>query len=336
MRVVITKLNSLLYFFPIIRHNISCRKKLLLPLYKKKNNTLPLYHSDSKRKIVYMVINETTFSGGLSDRFRAMCAIYNECKKKGLDFRINFETPQLNLFLVPNSYNWYISKDQICYDTATTYPCTLLTYHHSMNDKFQKFAQRTILKYYLSKPYNQIHIYSNMVGDNDLYSELFHELFKPTHELQSYIDAHIENLGGKKNYIAVVFRFRQLLGDFKEGGETLSAKERDTYINRCMKTIKLLHEEMADKHILVTSDSITFLNTISSLPYVYVIPGNVVHIGFTFDAEKKTYMKSFVDYFVLSYASKVYLVRDKKMYHSGFALRAALLNKAEYKEIKLK
>ena len=75
-----------------------------------------------------------------------------------------------------------------------------------------------------------------------------------------------------------------------------------------------------------------FLNRLSILPYVYVIPGDVVHMGFTYDASKKTYMKSFVDYFVLSNAKKVTLVRDDKMYHSGFALRAAMLNKAEYKE----
>ena len=43
-------------------------------------------------------------------------------------------------------------------------------------------------------------------------------------------------------------------------------------------------------------------------------------------------MKSFVDYYVLSYAKSVTLVRDKKMYNSGFALRAAMLNEAEYKE----
>ena len=36
-------------------------------------------------------------------------------------------------------------------------------------------------------------------------------------------------------------------------------------------------------------------------------------------------MKSFVDYFMLANAEEIFLVRDKKMYHSGFPYRAALL-----------
>ena len=44
-------------------------------------------------------------------------------------------------------------------------------------------------------------------------------------------------------------------------------------------------------------------------------------------------MKSFVDYYMLSYAKRVILVRDDKLFHSGFALRAAMLNGAEYQEV---
>ena len=99
-----------------------------------------------------------------------------------------------------------------------------------------------------------------------------------------------------------------------------------------MRLVAKEHGANPDKKMLVTSDSITFLNRLAALPYVYVIPCEVVHIGFTYDASKKTYMKSFVDYYVLSYASQVTLVRDKLMYHSGFALRAVMLNGAEYSE----
>ena len=38
---------------------------------------------------------------------------------------------------------------------------------------------------------------------------------------------------------------------------------------------------------------------------------------------------------MLSYASTVYLVRDRLMYHSGFPYRAAILNGADYQEITL-
>ena len=83
----------------------------------------------------------------------------------------------------------------------------------------------------------------------------------------------------------------------------------------------------------MTSDSKTFISRIKELPYVYTLPGEVVHMGVTTNASKMTYLKSFLDYYMLSYAHTVISVRDKKMYHSGFALRAAMLNDAKYMEV---
>ena len=112
----------------------------------------------------------------------------------------------------------------------------------------------------------------------------------------------------------------------------LSEEEKEKYIERCVSFLEKEHESDCFKKVLVTSDSITFLNRISKLSFVYVIPGEVVHVGFTYDASKKTYMKSFLDYYLLSYANKITLVREKSMYHSGFALRAAMLNNTQYNE----
>lgn len=286
---------------------------------------------NGKKVVVLMVKNETTFCGGLSDRFRGITSVYQECKRQGLNFKIHFETPNLIDYLEPNEYDWYIKPEDICYDTKRAYPCTILTYR-SIEDKKEPEVQRSILRWYLKKDYEQIHVYTNMRSGDSEYSQLFHELFKPCKELQEQIDYHVKALGGEKQYSAMVFRFRQLLGDFKEGGDTLPEEENEQYIQRCMILVANEHESSPNKKMLVTSDSITFLNRVSSLPFVYVIPGDVVHIGFTYDASKKTYMKSFVDYYVLSYASRVTLVRDKLMYHSGFALRAAMLNDAAYNE----
>ena len=78
-----------------------------------------------------------------------------------------------------------------------------------------------------------------------------------------------------------------------------------------------------------------FLDRLSYLDYVYIIPGNVVHMGFTFDASQDVYMKSFVDYFMLSNAKKVFQITDKLLFRSGFPKRAAMLNDAKYVEISL-
>lgn len=323
-----------LYYLPILRHSYVSRKRIFRPLYRRLLDEKPCSVEPKEKTVIYMSKPETTFCGGLSDRLRGITAIYQECKREGIAFKVNMENPVLADYLRPNEYDWTLKKGEIDYDMKRVYPCTILTYHPYDDDK-EKDVQHKILRYFIKKPYDQIHVYSNMKISDEAYGRCFHELFRPSDELQNALDYHLNRIGGKQSYISCTFRFRQLLGDFKEGGETLSAQQREPYIQRCIKTVEHLHE-MHPCTILVTSDSVTFLDRIKALHYVYIIPGKVVHMGFTFDASKQTHMKSFVDYFMLSYARTVYLVRDRLMYHSGFPLRAALLNGAEYKEIELK
>lgn len=337
-------INHFFYFLPILWSNRKFRRSLFIPLYAKKKHECENSHESNiqisaghDKTIIYMVQPETTFSGGLSDRLRAIVSIYDECKRRGLPFKIVFEPLHLQDYLQPNSYNWVINDKEIIWDTNKCYPCTLLTYHHNLNNPLQKWAQRCILKYYIRKNYEQIHVYSNMATEDNRFGALFHELFKPSNDLQNYIDEHLLRLGGDRRYIAMTFRFRQLLGDFKEGGETLPQNSRESYINRCIASIERLHGKHSEERILVTSDSSTFLNRllkdVRTKDYVYIIPGQVVHIGFTFDAHKETYMKSFVDFFMLGHAKQIFLMRDKKMYHSGFPYRASLLYGSKYSEI---
>lgn len=322
-----------MYFMPIIYHNISCRRKLLLPLYRKLSDNSISSKSGSRisdKIVAYSVLPETTFSGGLSDRFRGIVSVYKECKNQNIPFKIYFGNLNLTDYLIPNKYNWAI--DCLDFDIKDAYPCTILTHHSNINNKLQKFAQKVMLKHHIKHDSRQIHVYTNMATGDDEYASLFHELFKPSPELQSIIDHHLTELGGPRKYDAIVFRFRQLLGDFKEGGEILDPEDQIKYMNRCLDYVRQEHIRNPQKTLLITSDSRRFLDSVGKLPYVYIIPGNVVHIGFTFDADKMTYMKSFVDYYVLSFAHKITLIRDNKMYHSGFALRAALLNNAKYEE----
>lgn len=324
-------MQAIISFAKILRHHFFCRWRQLLPQYRILNSRQEGKASCQRKTVILMVRNETTFSGGLSDRFRGITSVYQECKAQGLDFKIHFETPELIDYLKPNEYDWYIQPSDICYDTKRVYPCTILTYN-TLKDQEEAKVQRKILRWFLKKDYEQIHVYTNMRSGDGEYSQLFHELFKPTEELQMLIDYHVTALGGAKQYKALVFRFRQLLGDFKEGGDTLPEEKREQYIQRCMNLVKKEYESNMGQRLLVTSDSITFLNKVSTLPYVYVIPGDVVHIGFTYDASKKTYMKSFVDYYVLANADTVTLACDKLLFHSGFAPRAAMLNNAKYAE----
>ncbi len=136
-----------LYCTPILWHHFYCRYNQLFPLYKVLN-VYPNVNLNKKGKkiVVLMVRNETTFSGGLSDRLRGIISVYQECKQLGLVFKIHFETPNLIDYLEPNDYDWYIKPEDICYDTKRVYPCTILTYR-SLEDKKEPEVQRSILRW---------------------------------------------------------------------------------------------------------------------------------------------------------------------------------------------
>ena len=321
------------YFSPILTHNYEARKSKLLPLYKTLSSNRTKNANDTEKKVVFVVTSNTTFNMGLADRLRGITSVYKVCKKLGVPFKIFFKVPNLVDYLEPNQYDWCINETDLSFDTNEVYPCTLLTFHSNLNDKLQSFAQRKILEYYIRKPYQQIHVHTNMVASEKEYGELFHELFKPTPLLQEPINEHLPKLGGAGRYFAMVFRFRQLLGDLKDGGETLPEEQRKDYIEQAIKCVQRKHAKRPDEKILITSDSKTFIHRVKDLPYVYTLPGEVVHMGVTTDANKMTYLKSFLDYYMLSFAHTVISIRDKKMYHSGFALRAAKLNDADYKEV---
>ena len=327
--------NSLFYFTPILLANYRWRHKFLIPFYKGK--AVGGRSDKHERAVVFMALNETTFSGGLSDRLRGIVSVYAECKRQRRPFRIVFEPLHLEDYLAPNEYDWRIGEIEIDWDLTESHPCVLLTYHNDSHNRWQHFVQSTVLRSYFRKHCLQLHVFTNMIPSDEEYRTLFHELFKPADDLQQLISYHLEKLGGKRNYISCTFRFRQLLGDFKEGGDTLPAEQREAYIERCIETVKELHKQYGDKNILVTADSSTFLSELKekSLPYVYVMPGKVVHLGFTADASKAVYMKSFLDMYMISFADTVYLVRDELMYHSGFPYRAALLGGANYEEVSL-
>jgi hypothetical protein len=183
--------------------------------------------------------------------------------------------------------------------------------------------------------YKQIHVYTNAVIAEKEYGDLFRELFKPVAALESLVQYNLNRIvsitggGGNTNrkYVAAAFRFLELLGDFREPeGEwhILPDDEKKVLINKCINHLEAIYRENDCTKVLVTSDSITFLKEAERLPFVYVIPGEICHIGDTQSLAKDAILKVFLDYFMLTYSQKIYLVVEDRMYQSGFSYRAAL------------
>lgn len=263
--------------------------------------------------------------GGLVDRLRSITTVFKYCLEHKIDFRIYFTTPfQLEDYLAPNLYDWRISSSELSFNSEDSRAVFMDTSGNS-GEREMKF-QHKITEEFLSAPYKQIHVYSTFYYEEKYFGELFNRLFKPALPIQQEIDKQLEILGGTGNYISISTRFLELLGDFKEPGASphISVDKQAALIQACLKQIKVIknkHPEIS--HILVTSDSSRFLEACRQLEYVYVIPGEILHVDIPDKSKADRHKKTFIDFFAIAHAQKSYLLITDKMYKSSFSMRAA-------------
>lgn len=314
-------------------------KKLNSEFRKGKLISLCNYISDSpikplNQKRVVCIFDGKTRNGGLADRLRGIVSVYEVCKEQNLDFKILFTSPfNLSEFLVPNKADWRINEDELNYNTNITALCYIDTL---TGDDYEAKKQRLWFKREFKRKYQEFHVRTNAIfsykGD---YSTLFNELFKPSPQLLSSIEKQKKILG--KGYISTSFRFMNLLGDFNETVELhskLTKEEQNELITKNIEQLRLLHDKYPSKQILVNSDSTTFLQTAAKLDYVYVIPGNITHIdGKNKENEYKAYEKTFLDFFMIANADKIYLMRTGQMYNSGYPFAASKVYNKPFEKI---
>lgn len=264
--------------------------------------------------------------GGLGDRLRGITSVYEYCKRNNRIFKINFYDPfKLETYLLPNKYDWRINKDLISRNPNESKPvifdCDLNFFEHYIHRKTMDI---------MFKKNKQIHVYTNTFCYDKSYSQNFHELFKPSPILQSAINEQLQIINGE--YITISFRFCQLLGDFKQDVfRPLPEKEQSLLIERSIQTIHRLKKKHPEcPKIIVTSDSLKFINAIQNISYVYIIPGVITHSNYKTNDE--SHLKTFLDFFIIANAKKVYMARTKIMYKSGFAYRAAKINNIPFKQ----
>jgi hypothetical protein len=295
-------------------------KRMLSLKYYNSDKSLP---DDYPKTVIYMA-DGSEICGGLSSRLRSIVSVYKLCKELNIRFKINFTSPfNLNEYLLPNSYDWYISPNEINYNPKYAKPCFIAALYSRNHDDRIFWA-----KHFLKEQYKQIHIHSDIFFAEKDYAFLFRELFKLSGELEALINYHVKILGGGGGYISVAFRFLQLLGDFKEYGSlpVLPDHEKKILINNCISHLKEIYSENDCDKAFVTSDSVSFLEEAKHLPFVYVIPGGIGHVDVCRTPGEDINLKLFLDHFVLSHSKKVYLVIEGKMFNSSFSHTPTLLN----------
>lgn len=272
--------------------------------------------------------------GGLADRLRGIISIYEVCKELNIEFKIRFIAPfNLTEFLIPNKINWQIENSELNYNKHITNVCCIATFSGSSHESEK---QKQWFRKEFNKKYKEFHVRTNAIfsyGGN--YSALFNELFKPSPRLLSSIEKQKALLG--TNYISTSFRFMNLLNDFNETVELhskLTKEEQNELIVKNIEQLQILHSKYPGKRILVNSDSTTFLQTAAKLDYVYTIPGNITHIDSkNNNDEYETYEKTFLDFFMIANAEKIYLLRTGQMYNSGYPFAASKVYNKPFEKI---
>lgn len=261
---------------------------------------------------------------GLADRLKGIIACYNLAKKNGYKFYILYKHPFcLEKYLLPNQVNWVKEFDDLNYSIGHTVFYNETSWHV---DKLLKKGK-------------EYHCY-NYTGDllpkvfsdtGEEWSSLFNELFVPNDEIKNSIS---QTSFKDKSYVAVHFRFVNALENF-EGNyyNALSTQEeKDNLIQRCKQGLMDIKKKNPNQEILVFSDSKIFLNSIQDLPVRTLDSSSVGHISYT--NNDNSIIKSFLDLFMISRGSKVYVVHAPELYNSScFALVGARIGNIDVEEV---
>ena len=287
----------------------------LTEFYRFKTNQEPTNESPT---LIFMADGKC-MHGGLTDRLKGIVGAWAFAKKRNLKFKIFHKSPfSLEDILQPAKVQWKITDKELSFDRRVAKP--VLLYHYDFNNE-------TALERQLDSFHQQFHLYSCVDLSKDSFADCFHELFRPAPILQNLLDAYREKL--QRPYLAISFRFQNLLGDFHEWKfKSLSEDEKEDLVERAENAIKAIKENHPKYDtLLITADSPSFLARVSKWPGVVTVDGCSTHIDFDKNGKIQRYLKSFVEFFLISEASEAILYTDKKFktYLSAFPQYAAKL-----------
>ena len=295
-------------------------------LFKKKDEGRYVFCADGK-----------FLHGGMFDRLKGIISIYALAKAQGKDFKIHFVNPfVLEDYLLPNSFNWSLKKDQkelYSQNLIYSYPLSRPIFGYGEcyePSRILKDRKGEIHFYY---GYNSLKEINRKYGTSFDWGELYDELFKPSPHLQKYID-HYKNQVGSE-YIAIHTRFLNLLGDKTETdiNPVLQEEKQNELKEKVSNCIGDIIKEHQGCRVMIASDSPNFISYIQQkYPDVYIVPGEITHIG-THDSNDVQNIKMFVDYYLIGGAKKVYSIWTEGMWKSAFPEYAAMIGRTMFERI---
>jgi hypothetical protein len=274
-------------------------------------------------KTLYFIIDPNIKHPGLCDRYKAIVGCYYIALQNGFDFKIIFDYPfRLRDYLDINEHDWIAERNDLSYSLRNS---RVIPYNGGGKPPC------------LNKSINQYHVY-NYIGYDILetnhipdYKIIWGKLYNRLFTSKSFINRLIDETGFKKNdYIAIHLRFVNALEHFEgDHFNELAEDNKEILINRCLKGITNIIGENTGKQVIVFSDSKIFLDRVKELP-VYVLDGKIGHISF--ENDKEIIIKTFIDFYMISNAERIYMIKAPEMYASVFSYYAAL---AGFKNMKI-
>lgn len=317
-------------------------KELLLSMKISLKSSHMQRPSSDKPLFIAMVDGES-FHGGMCDRFKGIISLYAYCKHNNYPFRIYYTFPfRLEDYLVPAKYDWMLGEGE--YSDNPLFVRVLYMRGEHYGTRLLRLRTRRQVHFYTNRNLlpciNEAYFRKSPDVKEYDWGELYRELFRPGDVLQQRIEYFLKEIGGE--YDAMVFRFQNLLGDFNEYHfKAIEDKsEAEQLLQKCLEHVQKVTLSSPGKRFLVTSDSMTFLKRVSHISGVFVIPGTLVHMDgsknkYGVPDKYETYLKSFLDFYMISKAQRVYRVGTSLMYRSEFPMFAALANNRPFESIML-
>lgn len=288
----------------------------------------PFIKSTSQNKYLIYMCDGRFYSGGMCDRFKGIVSAYAYSKVKGYEFRINYTYPfELGAYLDSNGYNWKLRKGELM--KSIFYNSII----YSVGDNGVRFINQNKknVHFYCNRDY--LPLINETYSTNYIWGDLYKDLFTPNKDLHTKI-IELQNKI-RMPYNAAVFRFQNLLGDFKEYDyeKIRDRVKRDVLLSKCLKWVENYVSKYPSINLLVTSDSVMFLKAVSKFRNVFIIEGNRVHIGQDNGFSADVIMNSFLDFYMIAGSSHVMSVGTKEMYPSEFPQYAAKVNNISFERI---
>ena len=269
----------------------------------------------------FFIIDPNKTHPGLADRIKAIIHCYNIAKFNGYQFKIIFKVPFcLEEYLKPNKVNWIADYSDLG--------------NNLLHVKLYNETDRQINDNILAKgfEYECFNYSGNLIpfsfnDSGEKWSDLFCELFKPDYCVSEMLNNKL--MPPPLAYVAVHFRFVNALEHFEDGYHNeLSESKKENLIKRCKQALMTIKDNHPDKDIIVFSDSKVFIDSIKDLPVKTLGDKNIGHIRF--NNNKATVLKTFFDLFMISRASKVFVIHAPEMYNNScFALLGARISGIE-------